>query len=84
MSPLPTAPPHLSTQDARLRAAYLRELLDTLYPGDGSGDTEFLVLPTARRPRLRDRAARARCCRACVGACVTRPPASRVTASCSS
>ncbi|MPZ27108.1 MAG: hypothetical protein GEV12_12030 [Micromonosporaceae bacterium] len=51
MSPLPTAPPRLSTQDARLRTAYLRDLLGTLYPA-GAGDTEYLVLPTARRPRL--------------------------------
>jgi len=51
VSPLPTAPAALSGQDRQLRAAYLRELLATLYPG-GAGSREYLVLPHARRPKL--------------------------------
>ncbi|GAA1792051.1 hypothetical protein GCM10009682_12580 [Luedemannella flava] len=40
--------------DAALRAQYLSEVLELLYPaGDGLGDvTQFLVIPDLRRPRL--------------------------------
>jgi hypothetical protein len=51
MSPLSTAPSRLTGQDARLRTAYLAEVVRTLYPA-GAGDTGYLVLPHARRPRL--------------------------------
>jgi hypothetical protein len=51
MSPARTAPAALTASDAELRARYLDEVLDTLYPGQGAG-TEFLVVPHARRPRL--------------------------------
>lgn len=54
MSPVHTAPASLSTADASLRAKYVREVLDVLYPpGSGSGsETEYLMVPDARRPRL--------------------------------
>jgi hypothetical protein len=51
MSPLATAPTRSAGQDAKLRTAYLEEVLRTLYPG-GAGGAEYLVLPHARRPRL--------------------------------
>ncbi len=59
MSPVRTAPAALTTSDAALRAQYLREVLDLLYPApcatDGSGGekvTEYLVVPDTHRPRL--------------------------------
>ncbi|SNS88956.1 hypothetical protein SAMN05421812_102233 [Asanoa hainanensis] len=68
MSPVATAPAHLRARDAQLRAAYLREVLDLLYPapcftdgapGDdtdgrvaGTAVADYLVVPDARRPRL--------------------------------
>ncbi len=68
MSPVATAPAHLRARDAQLRATYLREVLDLLYPApcftDGApGDdtdgkvagtpvADYLVVPDARRPRL--------------------------------
>ncbi|MEV0715083.1 hypothetical protein [Asanoa sp. NPDC050611] len=68
MSPVATAPAHLRAQDAKLRAAYLREVLDLLYPppcftdgapGDdtdgrvaGTPVADYLVVPDVRRPRL--------------------------------
>lgn len=52
MSPVRTAPANLSTADASLRAAYVRDVLDLLYP-TGTGDgTEYLMIPDSRRPRL--------------------------------
>ncbi|GIJ44791.1 hypothetical protein Val02_16770 [Virgisporangium aliadipatigenens] len=51
--PVRTAPASLSSADANLRAAYVREVLDLLYPGaDPGGGTEFLMIPDRRRPRL--------------------------------
>jgi hypothetical protein len=54
MSPVNTAPANLSTADAHLRAVYVREVLDLLYPQvtDASGGTEYLLIPDQRRPRL--------------------------------
>jgi len=54
MSPVRTAPANLSTADGPLRAVYVREVLDLLYPaGDGaSTGTEYLMVPDNRRPRL--------------------------------
>lgn len=59
MSPVRTAPAALTTSDAALRAQYLREVLDLLYPPpcatDGSAGekvTEYLVVPDTHRPRL--------------------------------
>jgi hypothetical protein len=64
MSPVSTAPAHLRAQDAQLRAAYLREVLQVLYPppcrsvadaDDARGGrpiAEYVVVPDARRPRL--------------------------------
>jgi hypothetical protein len=47
------APAALKVDDERLRAEYLDEVLDVLYPGrEGSYVTEYLVVPHARRPRL--------------------------------
>ncbi|GAA1735164.1 hypothetical protein [Luedemannella helvata] len=40
------------TGDAALRAQYLGEVLDLLYPGAGGEAAEFLVIPDHRRPRL--------------------------------
>lgn len=51
MSPLATAPKRLRAQDMQLRTSYLADVLRTLYP-QGEGQTELLVLPHARRPRL--------------------------------
>src|SRR5689334_3767669 len=59
MSPVPTAPAELTADDAALRARYLAEVLDLLYPSpcatDGSAGpriAEYVVVPDARRPRL--------------------------------
>jgi hypothetical protein len=59
VSPVRTAPAALTTSDAELRARYLREVLDLLYPRpcrtDGSGGeplAEYVVVPDAKRPRL--------------------------------
>ena len=59
MSPVKTAPAELTAGDAALRAQYLTEVLDLLYPppcstADASGApiAEYLVVPGARRPRL--------------------------------
>jgi hypothetical protein len=59
MSPVKTAPAELTAGDAQLRAQYLHEVLDLLYPPpcrtDGSPGTpiaEYLVVPDGRRPRL--------------------------------
>ena len=59
MSPVRTAPAALTTSDAALRAQYLREVLDLLYPPpcatDGTGGepiAEYLVVPDTHRPRL--------------------------------
>ncbi|HEY8473466.1 MAG TPA: hypothetical protein VIL37_12640 [Natronosporangium sp.] len=51
MSPLPTAPAAPADHDARLRTAYLDEVIQTIYPA-GPGPASFLVLPHPRRPRL--------------------------------
>jgi hypothetical protein len=50
-----TAPANLSSADASLRATYVQEVLELLYPagsGGPEGGTEFLMIPDARRPRL--------------------------------
>jgi hypothetical protein len=53
MSPGRTAPANLAAADARLRAQYVREVLDVLYPSTvGDDETEYLVVPDSRRPRL--------------------------------
>jgi hypothetical protein len=59
MSPVKTAPPELTADEAALRTQYLTEVLGLLYPEpcrtDGSPGTpiaEYLVVPDARRPRL--------------------------------
>jgi len=67
VSPVATAPAHLRVEDANLRTAYLREVLDVLYPppchttgapGDGPDVqagrpvADYLVVPDVRRPRL--------------------------------
>jgi hypothetical protein len=59
MSPVRTAPAALTASDAELRAQYLREVLDLLYPapcrtdgGPGATVTEYLVVPDRHRPRL--------------------------------
>jgi hypothetical protein len=59
MSPVPTAPAELTADDAALRARYLAEVLDLLYPppctADGSAGpriAEYIVVPDARRPRI--------------------------------
>lgn len=53
MSPLATAPAALTAAAGDRRAAYLTEVLRTLYPGGpAAGGEEYLVLPHARRPRL--------------------------------
>ena len=51
MSPVKTAPASLTEGDAALRTQYLNEVVELLYPGDGD-DTEYYVVPDARRPRL--------------------------------
>lgn len=51
MSPLRTAPAPQAARDAELRAAYLAEVLTTLYPG-GAGDHQLLILPHPRTPKL--------------------------------
>jgi hypothetical protein len=54
MSPVKTAPAALTAGDAALRAQYLSEVVDLLYPANGEGDqvAEYYVVPDARRPRL--------------------------------
>jgi len=53
MSPVRTAPAALTADDEALRTQYLDEVLALLYPGSGGElDTEYLVVPHARRPRL--------------------------------
>ncbi len=57
MSPVKTAPATLTTSDAELRAQYLREVMDLLYPSraddtDGTPVAEYVVVPDAHRPRL--------------------------------
>lgn len=60
MSPVATAPAHLRTQDAQLRAAYLREVIEILYPAPcrtdgrvaGTPVADYVVVPDVRRPRL--------------------------------
>lgn len=59
MSPVKTAPAELTAGDSALRAQYLAEVLDLLYPapcdttgGSGTPIAEYLVVPDARRPRL--------------------------------
>ena len=59
MSPVKTAPAELTAGDSALRAQYLAEVLDLLYPvpcetagGRGEPIAEYLVVPDARRPRL--------------------------------
>jgi hypothetical protein len=53
MSPVKTAPTALTANDVRLRAQYLDEVLDVLYPGRvGDHVAEYIVVPNARRPRL--------------------------------
>jgi hypothetical protein len=55
VSPVRSAPIERIADDDALRARYLDEVLDVLYPRSGSGatvDTEYLVVPHARRPRL--------------------------------
>jgi hypothetical protein len=48
-----TAPAALRADDEALRARYLDEVLDVLYPGHaGEHTTEFFVVPHERRPRL--------------------------------
>jgi hypothetical protein len=51
MSRFPTLPARPAGTGARPPTGYLRELLDTLYPG-GPGALEYLVLPHAHRPKL--------------------------------
>lgn len=54
MSPARSAPARLTAHDVSLRARYLAEVLDVLYPVPSQGGrvTEYLVVPDARRPRL--------------------------------
>ncbi|GAA1507904.1 hypothetical protein GCM10009827_022630 [Dactylosporangium maewongense] len=52
MSPVKTAPAALQVDDEQLRAQYIEEVLALLYPGQGSGVVEYLVVPNARKPRL--------------------------------
>jgi hypothetical protein len=66
MSPLPHAPTELTSDDGSLRAQYLAEVLDLLYPGasapvqakpsaaDPNTDViaRYIVIPDARRARL--------------------------------
>ena len=59
MSPVNTAPAALTVGDSALRAQYLAQVLELLYPapcdtagGPGEPITEYLVVPDARRPRL--------------------------------
>ena len=65
MSPVKTAPPELTAGDSALRAQYLAEVLELLYPApcatDGSPGApaaderviaDYIVVPDARRPRL--------------------------------
>jgi len=52
MSPVRTAPAELTVDDERLRAQYLGEVLDVLYPEGDRFVAEYLVVPGARRPRL--------------------------------
>ncbi|MEJ3743843.1 hypothetical protein WEI85_11190 [Actinomycetes bacterium KLBMP 9797] len=50
-----TAPAQLTRGDAELRAQYLREVLDLLYPDQRDRApvvAEYVVVPDARRPRL--------------------------------
>ncbi len=58
MSPVPTAPAELTTGDSALRAQYLAEVLDLLYPTcatdgrPGPAVADYVVVPDANRPRL--------------------------------
>jgi hypothetical protein len=63
MSPVPHAPADLTTDDVNLRARYLSEVLEILYPGANVGDAQalpdthvsvadYLVIPDAHKPRL--------------------------------
>jgi hypothetical protein len=58
MSPVPTAPAELTTGDSALRAQYLAEVLDLLYPTcatdgrPGPAVADYVVVPDADRPRL--------------------------------
>src|SRR3569832_2639411 len=59
MSPVKTAPAELTAGDSALRAQYLAEVLDLLYPAPCATDgrpgppiADYLVVPDARRPRL--------------------------------
>ncbi|OLB82247.1 MAG: hypothetical protein AUI14_00990 [Actinobacteria bacterium 13_2_20CM_2_71_6] len=43
----------MTAADASLRASYIAEVLQTLYPSSDAGpSTEFVAVPNARRPRL--------------------------------
>ena len=59
MSPVKTAPAALTAGDSALRAQYLAEVLDLLYPAPchtdgtpGEPIADYYVVPDARRPRL--------------------------------
>jgi hypothetical protein len=58
MSPVRTAPAELTTGDSALRAQYLAEVLDLLYPTcatdgrPGPAVADYVVVPDANRPRL--------------------------------
>ncbi|HLL66169.1 MAG TPA: hypothetical protein VK453_10540 [Micromonosporaceae bacterium] len=53
MSPVNTAPAALRRNDAQLRARYLGEVLDVLYPASNWDEhVDYLIIPHARRPRL--------------------------------
>jgi len=55
MSPVKTAPAALTAGDAALRAQYLTEVIDLLYPDQHTSSdpvAEYYVVPDARRPRL--------------------------------
>jgi hypothetical protein len=59
MSPVKTAPAELTAGESALRAQYLAEVLDLLYPAPCATDgrpgpriADYLVVPDARRPRL--------------------------------
>jgi hypothetical protein len=59
MSPVPTAPAELTAGDSALRAQYLAEVLDLLYPSPCATDgrpgpriADYTVVPDTNRPRL--------------------------------
>lgn len=56
MSPVRSAPNELRANDVSLRAQYLAEVLDLLYPDHTAstqgGEADFFVVPHARRPRM--------------------------------